>query len=86
MKISEANIVPDEEEVVVVCGEVEEDDDTIYYDEDDFSNALDLLETARKSLEHIVKYGMTPGRRELIENQIRDIDSFVGTFVMEVTA
>ena len=71
----------------VVCEEfVVEGEETTEteYDDSDFWEALDLLETCRKSFDHILRYadtGLTHGRKKLIKNLSDDIGQFIGLFI-----
>ena len=53
------------------------------YDEEDFWEALDLLETSRKFISQMLKYGNDIGavRRHLGQNLCDDIGQFIGTFI-----
>ena len=61
----------------VCCGE----DISDLFDGDDFWEALDLMETSRKMLESALQYGITPGRRLVLQNHCDDLAQFIGTFI-----
>jgi len=66
-----------------LCGEAEEeDDDEIEYEDEDFLEAIDLLETARKSIQRVLKYEeVGEGRRRVLNNLCDDIGQFLAYFV-----
>jgi hypothetical protein len=55
-----------------------------FFDEDDFWEAVDLLETSKKMLAIIIRREtIGPARRHLIENHINDIGVFCSQFIVE---
>jgi hypothetical protein len=74
--------VPTAQPVVVgeCCGD---EPDTIGYDDDDFWEALDLLETAKKNIDFLLNYGSASvGRRTILDHLSVDIGDFVGQFIV----
>ena len=64
-----------------VCGCEPEEADALYED-DDFWEAVDLLETCAKTMKAVLKYGAVgPARRRLMENLCDDIGVFVAEFI-----
>lgn len=54
------------------------------FDDDDFWNALDLMETSVKTLEALLRdHQFSSGLQLLIENHINDLKFFVGEFLVE---
>ena len=51
------------------------------FDDDDFWNAIDLMETSYKSLRSLLaSMRMAPGRRRLLENHCDDLKQFIDEF------
>lgn len=66
--------------LIEVDEEVEEED--AGYSDEDFWEAIDLLETSRKSMLVVLKYAeITAGRRTLMNNLCDDIKQFLDFFV-----
>jgi hypothetical protein len=84
-ELIEALSTPPPEEVCAMEIEVVDDteDDDIPYDDVDFWEAIDILETCRKTFKVLLRNGdgMSPARRRLVENLRDDIGQFVGTFL-----
>ena len=76
---------PDETEEAF-CTTEESEEEECCYDDDDFWEAIDLLETSRKSMRAVLRLNedLTQSRRRLLENLCDDISVFVGHFVDEV--
>lgn len=61
---------------------VNDDDEITGIDDEDFWEALDLLETAMKSIEGVLTFATVSGaRRKYLQNLTVDIDAFVNKFV-----
>ena len=85
-------IVPQVEEIevpstrqVVVLGPAEDDDDDVEesftFDDEDFWNALDLMETSHKMITVILRTcRLSPSRRRLLQNHADDLKMFTGDF------
>ena len=55
------------------------------FDDDDFWDAIDLLETSYKTLRMVLMFcdDLSPHRRRLIENHMADIQIFTGEFPLD---
>jgi hypothetical protein len=53
------------------------------FNDDDFWEAIDLLESAKKSVDAVLRYaeGLTQGREKILKNLSDDIGVFVSHFV-----
>ena len=70
---------------VTVMGPVEEEEESNWtFDDEDFWEAIDLLETCISMLDAIrhLNDTMSPGRKKLLDNHIDDLKMFVGTFIV----
>jgi hypothetical protein len=74
--------LPDIEEEVAE-GEEEETSSGTVFDEEDFFEAIDIMETAKLHLEAVLKFSkdLTPHRRRLMKTHCDDIDQFVDMFI-----
>jgi hypothetical protein len=74
-----------DDEVELVEVEFEEDDDeehSVLFEEDDFIDALDLLETCRKRMRLLLLYGLfVDQQRQITEKLIDDLGNFLEYFI-----
>lgn len=61
----------------------DEPNESCVFDEEDFYEAIDLMETSRKMIGDMLKYGVVyQGRRVIVENHCDDLKQFIDMFIV----
>lgn len=67
----------------VCCGNTTYDADDQAFADDDFYEAIDLLETCRQHINQVLKQvPVNPGRKHMLSNLSDDIKQFVDAFIV----